>query len=147
MKMLKSFGIVSVIILFALASCSKEDGGMENGSVENVTLDIIGDWYCTSQKWTEAGETDFEEYEPSETYSMSFYSNGTGRLRAGSDELFEIGSNQDFTWHINKSGKKSIVHTDIYGGNDYTIDKLTSTSLVMTWTDEDYSIQCKFVKE
>jgi len=142
MKNLKPFIIASVIILFALTSCSKE-----NGTAESVTLDIVGNWYCTSQQWTEDGETDFKEYEPSQEYSMTFNIDGTGRLRTGIDELFEIGRSQDFTWYIYKSGKKSIVHTDIYDGEEYTIDKLTSSSLVMTWTDEDYSIQCKFVKQ
>lgn len=138
--------LVAVLLSIGIVSCSDDDEDGNLGSVESVTANITGVWYCTYQQWTEDGETNSNTYEPSSTYSMRFNADGTGAMQSGSDELFEVGRAHDFTWNINKSNGNTYVHTSVYSGQTYKIEQLSSTSLTMTWTDKDYSIKCKFVK-
>ena len=68
---------------------------------------------------------------------------------SGSDQLFEImtsGKKKYFSWVIKEKGGRNYLVTDIYGGEEYLINKLNSNSLEMTWEDEGYRIYCKFEK-
>lgn len=145
---MKSFGKLFSIVIVALmtfamfTSCSddQEDGG----SPDKVSTLIVGYWCCISQTKTEDGDTIYETYDPSSLYHMEFDDTGNGYMTSGSDELFEISGKKYFRWTIkNKNGNNYLI-TDVYGGEEYKINKLNDTTLDMTWTDEDYSIRCVF---
>ncbi len=139
--------LLAMPISLFLFSCSDDDDEGYSDNIENTTANIIGIWYCTYQQWTEDGETWYEEYTPSSTYSMCFDTDGTGYMNSGSDALFEVGRFHSFNWYISESNGNTWVNTDVYEGESYKIDQLNSTTLVMTWTDDDYSITCKFERQ
>lgn len=135
--------------VFVLSSCSSDDDIEDGGSIKNATALLIGEWHCTSQKWFEyeSGDTESSEYEPSSEYSMEFDETGYGYMISGRDQLFEIMTRgMSFEWSvINKKGRNYVV-TDIYDYEEYRIDKLTASSLEMTWDDGYNRISCTFVK-
>lgn len=145
--------MMALVTILGFVSCSSDD------EINNVNEKIVGVWYCVYQQWTEKGpnraeDTESETYEPSSKYMMAFEEDGTGYMNSGSDELFEIGchgSPKSFNWNVYLKDKKNWIHTDVYGGQDYEITNLSSTSLTMKWSDyEDgdvYIIECKFIKK
>ena len=81
---------------------------------------------------------------------IQFNADGTGSVRSVGDELSEkyTGKTADkFSWIVkNKNGNNYVV-TDIFG-EMLQINKLTSSTLEMTWYDAlgDYRIYCRFIK-
>lgn len=137
-----------------VSSCSNDDDDSGKSSdssmsVSKATNLIVGTWYCEYQQWTENGDTESATYVPSPAYSIQLSNDKSGYMISGSDQLFEIktyGSKKYFTWNIQNKNNANYLVTDIYGGEEWQINKLTSTSLWMTWKDEGYRIYCKFVK-
>lgn len=130
-----------------ITSCSSDDE--DGGSVDNATSLIVGSWACVYQEWSEDGEMWSSTYEPSSAYFIQLDENMTGYMVSGSDQLFEImtsGKKKYFSWVIKEKGGRNYLVTDIYGGEEYQINKLNSNSLEMTWEDEGYRIYCKFEK-
>ena len=151
-KLFLTFATLLTVVF--MSSCSSDDdnngkGSGSNMSVTEATNLIVGTWFCEYQQWTEDGETWSSTYTPSPAYSIQLSNDKSGYMISGPDQLFEIktnGSKKYFTWNIQNKNNTNYVVTDIYGGEECQINKLTSTSLWMTWQDEGYSIHCKFVK-
>lgn len=140
----KFFSIVAVALITCAVLTSCSDDQDDGGNPDRASTLIVGYWCCISQTKTEDGDTIYETYNPSSEYCMKFDDTGNGYMASGSDELFEIGGKKNFRWTIkNKNGNNYLV-TDVYGGEEYKINKLNETTLDMTWTDEDYSIRCVF---
>ena len=153
--MKRLFTRVAAAMLLACVSAGMfcacgDDDEIEGGSVSEATAMLVGTWFCTSQQWDEEDcETEVSNYEPSYEYAICFEADGSGYMRSGSEELFEVGTHggkQYFEWYVYKKGDHNWVHADVYSGKDYRIDKINANTLVMTWRDEDYVIKCQFVR-
>ena len=151
MKKISLFFTMLLTVLMSslvVTSCSSDDDE-DGGSVDNATSLIVGSWACVYQEWTEDGETWSSSYEPSSKYFIQLNEDKSGYMISGSDQLFEImtsGKKKYFSWVIKEKGGRNYLVTDIYGGEEYQINKLNSNSLEMTWEDEGYRIYCKFEK-
>ena len=133
---------------FLISSCSSDDDE-DGGSVENATAMLVGSWACIYQEWSEAGDVWSSTYDPSSKYFIQLNADMSGYLISGSDELFEIGTGgkkKNFTWYVQSKGGRNYLETSIYGGTEYQINKLNSSSLEMNWVDGEYRIYCRFVK-
>lgn len=147
--------VTIVILLFGVtgfSSCSKSDDDDSEEQSQVINKDIIGVWYCTFQQKSQDGDTWSFTYEPSSEYMMAFEDDGTGYMKSGKDELFEIGTHgiKNFNWYGYRKSGKNMIHTDVYDGQDYEITSISSSSLTLTWRepnpDNDYTIVCTFVK-
>ncbi|MBQ8050012.1 MAG: hypothetical protein IJ197_00370 [Bacteroidaceae bacterium] len=148
-KLFKIFAFLLMVGLgIGFVACSDDDD-IPGGTEKQAAASLAGTWYCTFQQWTEDGETESETYEPSSEYCIVFESDGTGYMVSGDDELFEIGTHgyKYFEWYVYQKSGYNWVHTSVYGGEDYRINKLTATTLTMIWRDEDYSITCTFERQ
>ncbi|MBQ0064123.1 MAG: hypothetical protein KBS94_08950 [Prevotella sp.] len=118
---------------------------------KDVSKDVVGVWYCTFQQWTEDGDTWSSTYEPSSEYMMAFEEDGTGYMKSGKDELFEIGTHgiANFNWYGYRKSGKNWIHED-YRNHDYEITSISSSSLTLTWRAPNsaygYTIVGKFIK-
>ena len=154
MRKTSLFALMSVLLFTAtgFASCSNDDDDDTGGQQESVNKDIVGVWYCTFQQKMEDGDTWSFTYEPSSEYMMAFEDDGTGYMKSGRDELFEIGTHgiENFNWYSYRKGGKNMIHTDVYEGQDYEITSVSSSSLTLTWRAPDsaygYTIVGKFLK-
>lgn len=115
--------------------------------MKDIRAKLCGTWYCKFQEWSEDGETEYEEYEPSSTYSIRFDSDGHGYMKSGDDSLFEIMNTKTFKWEIEEINGYMYVLTNVYDGQSYKILKLSDDYLEMLWKDDDYSIRCKFIRK
>ena len=152
---MKKISLVFTMLLTVLmgslviTSCSSDDEEGEGGSVEDVSSILVGGWACIYQE-REQDNLYQDSYEPSTNMFIRFNADGTGSVRSVGDELFEVytGKTDDkFSWIVkNKNGINYVV-TDIFG-EMLQINKLTSSTLEMTWYDAlgDYRIYCKFIK-
>ena len=154
MKKTSLFALMSVLLFTAIgfASCSSDDDDETGGQQGSVNKDVVGVWYCTFQQKTEDGDTWSFTYEPSSEYMMAFEDDGTGYMKSGRNELFEIGTHgiKNFNWYGYRKSGKNMIHTDVYEGQDYEITSVSSSSLTLTWRDPDsaygYTIVGKFIK-
>lgn len=131
-----------------IVSCSSDDDE-DGGSVENASALLVGSWACVYQEWSEPGDVWSSTYDPSSKYFIQLNADMSGYMISGPDELFEIstsGSKKNFTWYVQSKGGKNYLKTSVYGGEEYQINKLNSSSLEMTWDDENYRIFCRFIK-
>lgn len=154
MKRTSLFALMSGLLLtvIGLASCSSDDDDETGGQQGSINMDVVGVWYCTFQQWTEDGDTWSSTYEPSSKYMMAFEEDGTGYMKSGSDELFEIGTHgieENFNWYAFRKGGKYWIHED-NRNHDFEITSVSSSSLTLTWRAPDsaygYTIVGKFKK-
>lgn len=152
------FIVMAMMMFFAtgLSSCSNSDSDDEYESKEgeqskDINKDVVGVWYCTFQQKSQYGDTWSFTYEPSSEYMMAFEDDGTGYMKSGKDELFEISTHgvANFNWYGYRKSGKNWIHED-YRNHDYEVTSVSSSSLTLTWRepdpDNDYTIICKFIK-
>lgn len=153
MKKTSLFALMSVLLFTAtgFASCSSDDDDETGGQQGSVNKNVVGVWYCTFQQWTEDGDTWSSTYEPSSEYMMAFEDDGTGYMKSGGDELFEISTQgiKNFNWYSYRKSGKNWIHED-YRNHDYEVTSVSSSSLTLTWREPDsaygYTIVGKFIK-
>ena len=145
------FTMLLTVLMSSLVvtSCSSDDEEGEGGSVEDVSSELVGGWACIYQE-REQDNLYLDSYEPSTNMFIQFNADGTGSVRSNGDELFEVytGNTFDkFSWIVKNNNGINYEVTDIFGER-LQINKLTSSSLEMTWYDAlgDYRIYCKFIK-
>lgn len=144
------------MLALVLVSCSSDsddddlaDGG-DKVNNEEVYKNLTGEWICYYQYWEESDTSEpYQEdaYYNTDDFAITFNEDLTGYLKSkGSpdndyDELLEQGSNESFTYRVDK--------LTIYSDCDETpwiITSLTDTELHIKRQDGDYIIIAKFVR-
>lgn len=127
--------MIQVSALFwalTLTCCTKDDGAATSGT-------LVGKWLLTAEWDGEKSPTgkivgEYDYYDPEESCYIIFHEDGTG-------ESYEAKNPQsiDHFGYSYDSGKKILTFTSGEGFSEYpaTIEKLTATELIMTWSDYD----------
>ena len=163
MKRFLLFSTTIIIGLFAFTNCSKSDSDSDKNNILSGGVKVknpsalVGKWINTREDGIEKHDWDSKELE--DLYGEVTYlydddnrflvlrSDGTGYV--STYHLFEVGQDGDITWNV--SGDK-LIFTGYKGEPaEYTVMKLTSTTLVLRWVDyhnkNDYNIDIHTFKK
>lgn len=138
--------VFAAVVAFSFCGCSDDD---DEGGVDKNVL--------TSCMWVLEKQVDSDN-DLNSTYSgteggwLNFYTDGTGEIVYGTkgkqDEIMEWGANgngsHSFAYTI--SGNSILIVSDDSANSTHKwqVVSISKTTMVLRWTDEDYSITCTF---
>ena len=124
--------------LVVCSACSKDESNDEDKSQDVTPNAIIGTWKEIASEGWEIEEGEKNEWnetynDPNEYWGMTLNANGTGGYFEYFDGKLWDGS---FKWKLS-GNKLTITDIDYEDTETYTIESLSSNTLVLSWEWED----------
>jgi len=121
--------LITLVLICAIAGCKIDESRLPQKTAINPLL--IGAWYIKAAVNTHPGLT--PDTVTSFTAKDYFMFNGDYTVKASSSQP-DTSTTTHYIYQSNVSGQQIIIGNTSNGFTTYTIDKLTTDSLIMDWT-------------